>query len=146
FRQVATLNIAVEVESLPVPIGIFEHDVTILIVDIGRRFETLCLNAPAQFRSRYQGIKQLLSGSRVNSRGIDFLCGLYLWTRKTFRTIRAFAQQHFGIEVAFGGVVNETILQPIPVIAGVKSGLVNDRVLARSDVAGRILQYGVCNP
>ena len=53
FRQVASGRIAVEVECLPVPLGILEHDVSVLIEDVGVRLRTGVI-APAQFRSRDQ--------------------------------------------------------------------------------------------
>src|SRR4029079_323964 len=62
------------------------------------------------------------------------------------RTVGVLAKQHFGIEVAFAGIVDEAVLQPVAAVAGGDSGVMDDWILRGRDVAGRILQYRMRNP
>ena len=144
--QVALHDVLVEVERLPVPVRILEHDVAILVVGHGLQLGACGLRAPSELAARHERREELLLRARVHRVRVDLPGRRHLRRRQARRTVALLAEQHRGIEPALPRIVDQAVLQPVARVARGERRLVNDRILGGRDVARRIPQHRIGDP
>ena len=134
------LHMLCEIEGAKIPVWILEHYVLEQIVGDAKRLWSGSLAGPEQLASRFQAGRDFLARLWVFQSAVDPFRRLHLRPREATRTVGPLALGHVRVEVATRRIIDETILHAIERVACVEHGLMKDRILARRDHAGWIVE------
>ena len=98
--------------------GILVDDIPRLVEDGRIRLRTAAHDGPAEFAARRQRAKQFFARARIFPGSVNLSRGLDLRRREAIRPIAFLAQQYAGIELAAGGIRDQSVLQSVRRVAG----------------------------
>ena len=128
-------GVLLQIERAPVPVGIVEDDVLVLIHGRVIGVRTTKEPRPAPFRARLVGGEDRFPRLAILGWGHDRPNGLDLRGRQARGVVARTALQRAGIEVALRGVLDEAVRRAVDGVARGDHGLVENLLLGRRDGA-----------